>query len=226
VITKGQAKEKAQGLGCGTKLVLLLVATSMLGLTSCGSGSGSGIAANIVWNVDSSAFVLPNNLNSVTSANGGTTYFSCVASVPAPHIRMSTNIKWNGTGKLLPLIIKFEMKDNRLKTPDFSGIISADGSNQTVSLLFGVSATDYITNDNQTHYNTDYTSGNPAPCFMDFGGLPDTTSPIFDGGEVDITATFTMIGYQIGTDGVQNPFQKTTTSTIKYFPGSVIPATN
>lgn len=194
-----------------------MVLVSFVLLASC-SKKDNGLADKIELTATGPEFVLPTTLT-----NTETIFYTCIEGgvVEGPRARVrKITLNWTGTGKLLPLVLRWKSTDERLENTSFSTVLVPKAA--TLASFFGQSV-DYIAEGIGPVSNED--SGLPGTsqgsrCYFDMGGLPKLKKPITGNSSVTIRGKLTLSAVQEADDGSQTPVIKETDLDVTYFEGS------
>lgn len=188
---------------------MILAVSSSLFLLSCEAGQEgeSDIAKAITLRVTQDALVLPTDLDEFeTCIDGG---------ADGPRVRIRASLDWAGRGKgpdenLVPLTVTLII-DNNAQVGTYIKTISTAGARESISIIFGYEATDYIA--------PGATAAAPR-CFLDYGGLPPPIQEITGTRQVFVNGTIRVMGI-VRQGEREEPFVKEVRTRILYVAGSI-----
>ena len=188
---------------------MILDFSSCFFLLSCESGQEgeSDIAKAITLRVTQDALVLPTDLDEFeTCIDGG---------ADGPRVRIRASLFWAGRGKgpdenLVPLTVTLII-DNNAQVGTYIKTISTAGARESISIIFGYEATDYIA--------PGATAAAPR-CFLDYGGLPPPIQEITGTRQVFVNGTIRVMGI-VRQGEREEPFVKEVRTRILYVAGSI-----
>jgi len=200
-----------------SKSAMILI--SLVLFTMSCSKKDNGIADQIELSATGPEFVLPTTLT-----NTETVFYTCleggIVAGPRARVRKIT-VNWKGTGKLLPLVLRWKSTDPRLPNAVINAITPIGGG--TLAQSFFGQPDDFIAEGVGPVSNED--SGLPGTgagsrCYFDIGDLPSLIKPVKGNSTITIRGTLTLSAVQEAADGTQTPVLKETDLDLLYFEGS------
>jgi len=207
-------------------ILWLFCGSLALSFSSCAKKEETEEAKQITFTTSGPEYVLPNSLKNEINADNDSLskYYTCDAAgtITAPRVRIRRiAVKWDGTDRFLPLMLRWRSDDPQLKAP-YTFTLSAAGGG-TITSFFGISQEYMLRSDGERSNENTGTVGTArgSRCYMDMGSLPALKKAPTGAATVTIRGTLSLVGLVEDSERKQTPVIKEVELNLVYFPGSV-----